>query len=84
MTRTTRIARRTHWTRRTLGVPVLLAAMTAAVVPAGASASAAERAEPAGQVNQGYSIPVGGITDLGALPVVGSLGYDLARLLGQG
>ncbi|MER7582179.1 hypothetical protein [Kitasatospora sp. NPDC097691] len=34
-------------------------------------------------VNQGYSIPVGGVTDLGALPVLGSLGLDFARLLGQ-
>ncbi|MER5635627.1 hypothetical protein ABT095_01575 [Kitasatospora sp. NPDC002227] len=31
-------------------------------------------------VNKGYSIPVGAITDLGALPVLGYLGYDLARL----
>ncbi|GAA3036598.1 hypothetical protein [Kitasatospora sp. NPDC006786] len=35
------------------------------------------------EVNQGYSIPVAGVTDLGALPVLGSLGLDFARLLGQ-
>ncbi|MFJ9840459.1 hypothetical protein ACIRYZ_08315 [Kitasatospora sp. NPDC101155] len=35
------------------------------------------------EVNQGYSIPVGGVTDLGALPVLGSLGLDFAKLLGQ-
>ncbi|MFF4378026.1 hypothetical protein [Kitasatospora sp. NPDC001547] len=33
------------------------------------------------EVNQGYSIPVAGVTDLGALPVLGSLGLDFARLL---
>ncbi|WP_316519787.1 hypothetical protein [Kitasatospora brasiliensis] len=32
-------------------------------------------------VNGGYSIPVAGVTDLGALPVLGSLGLDFARLL---
>lgn len=33
------------------------------------------------EVNQGYSIPVAGVTDLGALPVLGSLGLDFAHLL---
>ncbi|MEV7027506.1 hypothetical protein [Kitasatospora sp. NPDC093558] len=51
-----------------------------AAVPAAATASAASEAR---EVNQGYSIPVGAVTDLGALPVLGSLGLDFARLLGQ-
>ncbi|MFF0297238.1 hypothetical protein ACFYST_28745 [Kitasatospora sp. NPDC004614] len=33
--------------------------------------------------DQTYSIPVGAITDLGALPTLGGLGYDFAHLLGQ-
>ncbi|MFE2415096.1 hypothetical protein ACFXDE_42900 [Kitasatospora sp. NPDC059408] len=52
----------------------------ALAVPAAATASAAPQAR---EVNQGYSIPVGAVTDLGALPVLGSLGLDFARLLGQ-
>ncbi|MFJ2576564.1 hypothetical protein [Kitasatospora aureofaciens] len=54
--------------------------LSAVLLPA---ATAAEAAPDTREVNQGYSIPVGGITDLGALPVVGSLGLDFARLLGQ-
>lgn len=50
----------------------------ALAVPATATAAPEVR-----EVNQGYSIPVGAITDLGALPVLGSLGLDFARLLGQ-
>ncbi|ROR35337.1 hypothetical protein [Kitasatospora cineracea] len=38
---------------------------------------------PAPVPNQGYSIPVGAITDLGALPMLGGLGNDFAHLLGQ-
>ncbi|MFD8750768.1 hypothetical protein ACFV0O_07285 [Kitasatospora sp. NPDC059577] len=53
----------------------------AALVPAAAAPANAGSAPRA--VNQGYSIPVGGVTDLGALPVLGSLGLDFARLLGQ-
>ncbi|MFJ7243768.1 hypothetical protein ACIQWA_03895 [Kitasatospora sp. NPDC098652] len=53
-------------------------AATAVPAPALAAPSPATR-----EVNQGYSIPVGGVTDLGALPVLGSLGLDFARLLGQ-
>ncbi|MGA5818006.1 hypothetical protein ACPC54_09125 [Kitasatospora sp. NPDC094028] len=55
---------------------VLLPAAAASAAPAAADARPRE-------VNQGYSIPVGGVTDLGALPVLGSLGLDFARLLGQ-
>ncbi|WP_031075702.1 hypothetical protein [Streptomyces sp. NRRL WC-3742] len=56
--------------------------------PAAAAASAPAAAAPSTvastrEVNQGYSIPVGGVTDLGALPVLGSLGLDFARLLGR-
>ncbi|MFE4970821.1 hypothetical protein ACFRAR_01735 [Kitasatospora sp. NPDC056651] len=50
----------------------------APVTAAPLTAGAAPRA-----VNQGYSIPVAGVTDLGALPVLASLGMDFARLLGQ-
>ncbi|MEU6972178.1 hypothetical protein AB0A71_31545 [Kitasatospora aureofaciens] len=67
--------------RTTLAAALLLgSALTPvlAVSPAAAAQTAVPRA-----VNQGYSIPVGGITDLGALPVLGSLGLDFARLLGQ-
>ncbi|MFJ2191311.1 hypothetical protein ACIOJE_25825 [Kitasatospora sp. NPDC087861] len=46
-------------------------------------ATAAPTAAAPHEVNQGYSIPVGAVTDLGALPVLGSLGLDFARLLGQ-
>lgn len=56
----------------------------AVLTPALAAPSAAAAASPANrEVNQGYSIPVGGVTDLGALPVLGSLGLDFAHLLGQ-
>ncbi|MFJ5123080.1 MULTISPECIES: hypothetical protein [unclassified Kitasatospora] len=52
----------------------------AALTPALGTAEAADAAPR--EVNQGYSIPVGAITDLGALPVLGHLGTDFARLLG--
>ncbi|MEU9074625.1 hypothetical protein [Kitasatospora sp. NPDC048538] len=52
------------------------------LIPAAATPAAAATTAPRA-VNQGYSIPVGGVTDLGALPVLGSLGLDFARLLGQ-
>ncbi|MFJ3217688.1 hypothetical protein ACIPLC_17430 [Kitasatospora sp. NPDC086801] len=55
----------------------------AALIPAAAAPSAAATDATPREVNQGYSIPVGGVTDLGALPVLGSLGLDFARLLGQ-
>ncbi|MFF0410741.1 hypothetical protein ACFYUY_09895 [Kitasatospora sp. NPDC004745] len=54
----------------------------AVLIPAAATPAAAATTAPRA-VNQGYSIPVGGVTDLGALPVLGSLGLDFARLLGQ-
>ncbi|MFJ9609503.1 hypothetical protein ACIRS1_24505 [Kitasatospora sp. NPDC101176] len=54
----------------------------AVLIPAAATPAAAATTGPRA-VNQGYSIPVGGVTDLGALPVLGSLGLDFARLLGQ-
>ncbi|MFE6052278.1 hypothetical protein ACFQ6N_16110 [Kitasatospora sp. NPDC056446] len=53
----------------------------AALLPATAAPAAAD--SPLREVNQGYSIPVGAVTDLGALPVLGGLGLDFARLLGQ-
>ncbi|MGW3039740.1 hypothetical protein ACWC9T_06725 [Kitasatospora sp. NPDC001159] len=58
-----------------------LAALLLAVVlsPAIAAPSIAAPRE----VNQGYSTPVGGVTDLGTLPALGSPGLDFARLLGQ-
>ncbi|MFD7908241.1 hypothetical protein ACFVSN_44425 [Kitasatospora sp. NPDC057904] len=55
----------------------------ALAVPAAATAATATAAPQVREVNQGYSIPVGAVTDLGALPVLGSLGLDFARLLGQ-
>ncbi|WP_030235981.1 hypothetical protein [Streptomyces sp. NRRL S-350] len=58
--------------------PAATAASAATASPAVTTGSASHR-----EVNQGYSIPVGGVTDLGALPVLGSLGLDFARLLGQ-
>ncbi|GAA4839865.1 hypothetical protein [Kitasatospora terrestris] len=57
-------------------LPAALAAAALALV-----LSSPAVAEP--QVNQGYSIPVGAITDLGALPVLAGLGYDLSGLLGS-
>ncbi|MER5355187.1 hypothetical protein ABT093_33300 [Kitasatospora sp. NPDC002551] len=60
-----------------------LAALTAVLAPAltGALSGPPAAAQPR-EVNQGYSIPVGAVTDLGALPVLGGLGLDFARLLG--
>ncbi|MFE7191683.1 hypothetical protein [Kitasatospora sp. NPDC057541] len=58
----------------------LLAVLTAALT--GALAGPAAAAPEVREVNQGYSIPVGAVTDLGALPVLGGLGLDFARLLG--
>jgi hypothetical protein len=64
-------------------LPVLLAlAALATSAPIAATSAAADAA--AAPVNQGYSIPVGQVTDLGALPVLGGLGYDLTRLTGGG
>ncbi|MFE2107406.1 hypothetical protein ACFXAF_16235 [Kitasatospora sp. NPDC059463] len=79
---------------RTLAqLAALTALLTAALTgPAAASSTATATAEPGTapaavapqprEVNQGYSIPVGAITDLGALPVLGGLGLDFARLMG--
>ncbi|HJD81582.1 hypothetical protein [Kitasatospora aureofaciens] len=67
--------------RTTLAAALLLGSALTPVFAA-SPAAAAQTAVPRA-VNQGYSIPVGGITDLGALPVLGSLGLDFARLLGQ-
>ncbi|MFB6890273.1 hypothetical protein ACFCX4_13260 [Kitasatospora sp. NPDC056327] len=58
----------------------LLATLTAVLT--GALTGPAAAAPQQREVNQGYSIPVGAITDLGALPVLGGLGLDFARLLG--
>ncbi|MFC8719131.1 hypothetical protein [Kitasatospora sp. NPDC057198] len=59
-------------------------ALTAALLsPAAAITTAAAAEAPAPVPNQGYSIPVGAITDLGALPMLGGLGNDFAHLLGQ-
>ncbi|MFF9641867.1 hypothetical protein [Kitasatospora aureofaciens] len=67
--------------RATLAAALLLGSALTPLLAA-SPAAAAQAAVPRG-VNQGYSIPVGGVTDLGALPVLGSLGLDFARLLGQ-
>ncbi|GLW52137.1 hypothetical protein [Kitasatospora phosalacinea] len=56
-------------------------ALAAALLCPAAGAFADDSAAPV--PNQGYSIPVGAITDLGALPVLGGLGNDFAHLLGQ-
>ncbi|MER6304418.1 hypothetical protein ABT247_33490 [Kitasatospora sp. NPDC001539] len=66
--------------RTALAALLLGAVLTPAL--ASPSAAAPSAAAPR-EVNQGYSIPVAGVTDLGALPVLGSLGLDFARLLGQ-
>ncbi|MFD4531596.1 hypothetical protein ACFWNL_36555 [Kitasatospora sp. NPDC058397] len=55
----------------------------AALIPAAAAPANAAPVPVPRAVNQGYSIPVGAVTDLGALPVLGSLGLDFAHLLGQ-
>ncbi|GAB7185502.1 hypothetical protein ATKI12_5333 [Kitasatospora sp. Ki12] len=68
---------------RTALAALLLGAALVPAVAAPATAAPAPRAAAPREVNQGYSIPVGGVTDLGALPVLGSLGLDFARLLGQ-
>ncbi|MFJ8622808.1 hypothetical protein ACIRD3_08170 [Kitasatospora sp. NPDC093550] len=68
---------------RTALAALLLGAVLVPLAAAPATAAPATAAGPTRAVNQGYSIPVGGITDLGALPVLGSLGLDFARLLGQ-
>ncbi|MFE4515924.1 hypothetical protein ACFRMQ_17235 [Kitasatospora sp. NPDC056783] len=68
---------RTTFAALLLGTVLLptAAPVTAAPLTAGAA--------PREVVNQGYSIPVAGVTDLGALPVLAGLGMDFARLLGQ-
>ncbi|MFG2844382.1 hypothetical protein ACGF12_14575 [Kitasatospora sp. NPDC048296] len=66
--------------RTALAALLLGVVLTPAI--AAPSAAAASTVAPR-EVNQGYSIPVGGVTDLGALPVLGSLGLDFAKLLGQ-
>ncbi|MEU4116584.1 hypothetical protein AB0F71_19085 [Kitasatospora sp. NPDC028055] len=70
--------------RTALAALLLGAALTPALAATAVAAPALAASSPATrEVNQGYSIPVGGVTDLGALPVLGSLGLDFARLLGQ-
>ncbi|MFJ6622706.1 hypothetical protein ACIQOW_34635 [Kitasatospora sp. NPDC091335] len=67
---------------RTSFVALLLGTvLLSTAAPATAAPATADAAPPV--VNQGYSIPVAGVTDLGALPVLGSLGLDFARLLAQ-
>ncbi|MFF1901816.1 hypothetical protein [Kitasatospora sp. NPDC058218] len=66
--------------RTALGAVLLGAAVLTATT---ATTAAATPAPAPREVNQGYSIPVGAVTDLGALPVLGTLGLDFARLLGQ-
>ncbi|GAA2740344.1 MULTISPECIES: hypothetical protein [Kitasatospora] len=66
-----------------VGAVVLAGVVGGGAGSAGAIAPVAEGpAQP--QVNQGYSIPVGAITDLGALPTLGGLGYEVVGLLGGG
>ncbi|MFD0275088.1 hypothetical protein ACFVHB_14470 [Kitasatospora sp. NPDC127111] len=65
--------------RTALSAALTTALLGAAVLAGTGTATAASPRE----VNQGYSIPVGAITDLGALPVLGTLGLDFARLLGH-
>ncbi|MFD7733055.1 hypothetical protein ACFV6F_22020 [Kitasatospora phosalacinea] len=60
-----------------------LALAAALLSPAATAATAFAEEAPGPVPNQGYSIPVGAITDLGALPVLGGLGNDFAHLLGQ-
>ncbi|MFB7473515.1 hypothetical protein [Kitasatospora sp. NPDC056184] len=66
--------------RTLVKLTVLTAVLTGA--PAAALTAPAAAAPAPREVNQGYSIPVGAVTDLGALPVLGGLGLDFARLLG--
>ncbi|MFF3003343.1 hypothetical protein ACFVTF_11090 [Kitasatospora sp. NPDC057940] len=68
---------------RTALAALLLGAALIPAAVAPANAAPADGAPAPRAVNQGYSIPVGGVTDLGALPVLGSLGLDFAHLLGQ-
>ncbi|MFE6870984.1 hypothetical protein ACFVFS_31060 [Kitasatospora sp. NPDC057692] len=70
---------------RTAALTAALTAVLTGVLAgslAGAPTAPAAAALAPREVNQGYSIPVGAITDLGALPVLGGLGLDFARLLG--
>ncbi|MFJ9773601.1 hypothetical protein ACIRVF_20535 [Kitasatospora sp. NPDC101157] len=69
--------------RTALAAALLLGTALAPVLTASPAAAHPAAAAAPRVVNQGYSIPVGGITDLGALPVLGGLGMDFARLLGQ-
>ncbi|MEU6232209.1 hypothetical protein [Kitasatospora sp. NPDC047058] len=63
--------------------PALRSTLTAALLGAAVLAGTATATAAPREANQGYSIPVGAITDLGALPVLGTLGMDFARLLGR-
>ncbi|MFE3500104.1 hypothetical protein ACFXPX_10555 [Kitasatospora sp. NPDC059146] len=69
--------------RTALAALLLGAALTPALAAPALAAPSPAAAPATREVNQGYSIPVGGVTDLGALPVLGSLGLDFAHLLGQ-
>ncbi|GAA2810284.1 hypothetical protein RMN57_07430 [Kitasatospora sp. CM 4170] len=65
-------------------VTVLTAALASTLLAGAAlNGTAAPASAQPREVNQGHSIPVGGITDLGALPVLATLGLDFARLLGR-
>ncbi|GLW69663.1 hypothetical protein Kpho02_19620 [Kitasatospora phosalacinea] len=66
---------------RTALATLALAAALLSPVAAATTAFADDSAAPV--PNQGYSIPVGAVTDLGALPMLGGLGNDFAHLLGQ-
>ncbi|BAJ32847.1 MULTISPECIES: hypothetical protein [Kitasatospora] len=75
---------RTALTALALAAAALLTpAATVTATAAPALADDAPASAPGPVPNQGYSIPVGAITDLGALPVLGGLGNDFAHLLGQ-
>ncbi|MGW6916399.1 hypothetical protein ACWGB8_21625 [Kitasatospora sp. NPDC054939] len=68
--------------RKVLGSAVVVG-VVAVVLTATGAARAGKVASAVREVNQGYSIPVGAVTDLGALPVLAGLGYDLVGLLGH-
>lgn len=69
-------------TVRTVLVGALLAAAALAGTPAAWAAGDTAYPAPSKQEHL-YTIPVGGIADLGDLTKVGLLGYDFAGLLGH-
>lgn len=69
--------------RTALAVALLgAAALTAATTAAAAAANTAAYPAPS-RGGRTYSIPVGGISDVGDLTKVANLGYDLTGLLGH-